>query len=107
MRKVLFLPKCLIQEQVDEIKSKAEKKGYEVYVVPGASKVKKILDGYEAEGDIIDKLIGVACELELSLSEKYLPKYGVLENAKISKVMLLKDGCEDTYTDLEKFLEIL
>ncbi len=44
--KLLFLPHCLKQNISDKLLKYGEEKNYDVYIVPGSSRVKKILNEY-------------------------------------------------------------
>jgi hypothetical protein len=73
----------------------AKKKGYDVYILPGGSCIKKILA--KKKYDII---IGVACCEEIKMASTYL------EELKIPciGIPLTKNGCSNTKFDL-KFLK--
>jgi len=101
--KLLFLPHCLEKEISDKIYNVALEKNYQVYIVPGGSKVKKILDSYNP--DEIERLVGIACEDEINLAGDYIKKIGFEE--KTFSIQLSENGCENTKVDLEKVLDIL
>ncbi|HVP27274.1 MAG TPA: DUF116 domain-containing protein [Candidatus Bathyarchaeia archaeon] len=87
-------PDCLVNKSV----SYAEKKGYDVYILPGGSCVPKILKSKQYEG-----AVGVACGEELKLSGDFLDDMGVAGQA----VPLIKNGCANTVFNFESLLNIL
>lgn len=87
-------PDCLINEAV----SIAEKKGYDVYIVPGGSCIYKILKLKHYDG-----VVGVACGEEVRLAGETLSKMNVAGQA----VPLLKNGCANTYFSIESLMQIL
>jgi uncharacterized protein len=87
-------PDCLVNKSV----SYAEKKGYDVYILPGGSCVPKILKAKQYEG-----AVGVACGEELKLSGDFLDDMGVAGQA----VPLIKNGCANTVFNFESLLNIL
>ncbi|MFA4953159.1 MAG: DUF116 domain-containing protein [Candidatus Pacearchaeota archaeon] len=103
MVKLLFLPHCLKESLLEDIKHYGEKKGYEVYVVGGGSRVKKII---EETGHNINRIVGVACEDEITLAKEYFNKTN-FDSKKVFSVSLSEDGCKNTSVDLEKVLEVL
>jgi len=87
-------PDCLINKAA----SLAEKKGYDVYILPGGSCVSKILKLKRYEG-----VVGVACGEELKLAGEALAHMSVSGQA----VPLLKNGCANTFFNIETLQEIL
>ena len=87
-------PDCL----VNKASSMAEKKGYDVYVLPGGSCVPKILEARNYEG-----VVGVACGEELKMSGN------VLESADVAgqAIPLTKNGCSNTSFNMETLSTIL
>lgn len=85
---------CLVNQAV----SVAERKGYDVYVLPGGSCIPKILRtrGYEGA-------IGVACGEETRLSGGMLEKLDIAGQA----VPLLKNGCANTIFNVETLTKTL
>ena len=75
-----------------------EKKGYDVYILPGGSCVTKILEkgGYEA-------VVGVACGEEIKLADKILEKLNLPGQA----VPLIKNGCAYTKFNISMLKNIL
>ncbi len=110
--RAIFLPHCLRKKDcpadttdegvqcmscgkcdIAEIKKFAEGLGYKVFVVPGASLVKKLVAKYKPKA-----AIGVACCPELEESMKFAPKIGIIPQC----VQLLKDGCVETEVNVEE-----
>jgi hypothetical protein len=85
---------CLINRAV----SSAEKKGYDVYILPGGSCVPKILQAKSYEG-----VVGVACGEELRIAGEVLKGMGVAGQA----VPLIKNGCANTVFNIETLENIL
>ncbi|MEM2970772.1 MAG: DUF116 domain-containing protein, partial [Candidatus Bathyarchaeia archaeon] len=81
-------PDCLINKAV----LLAEKKGYDVYILPGGSCVQKILKTNHYDG-----VVGVACGEEIRLSGEALSDLGIAGQA----VPLIKNGCANTIFNLE------
>ncbi|MCJ7425440.1 DUF116 domain-containing protein [Candidatus Bathyarchaeota archaeon] len=87
-------PDCLVNKAV----FLAEKKGYEVYILPGGSCVPKIVKTRGYEG-----VVGVACGEETRLSGELLGGMGVAGQA----VPLIKNGCANTIFNIETLASIL
>ena len=87
-------PDCLINRAV----SIAEKKGYDVYVIPGGSCVYKILKLKRYDG-----VVGVACGEEVKLAGEALSKMNVAGQA----VPLLRNGCANTFFSIETLMQTL
>jgi hypothetical protein len=85
---------CLINEAV----CLAEKKGYDVYVVPGGSCIPKILEARGYEG-----VVGVACGEEARMSGELLENMGVSGQA----IPLIKNGCANTVFSIESLSSTL
>jgi len=85
---------CLINMAV----SIAEKKGYDVYVIPGGSCVYKILKLKHYDG-----VVGVACGEEVKLAGEALSRMNIPGQA----VPLLKNGCANTFFNIETLAQIL
>ncbi len=103
MVKLLFLSHCLIKDSQERLKDEAEERGYEVYVVPGGSLIRKIVQTYLGD---IEKIVGVACKEEIGLAIDYLERYSILDN-KVFTVELSSNGCKNTTVNLEKVLNVL
>ncbi len=77
--------------------SLAKALGYDVYVVPGGSCLRKLLSrGY-------DGVVGVACPEEVVRAESLLAELGIAGQA----VPLLRNGCANTCFSLDLLKEIL
>jgi uncharacterized protein len=76
----------------------AKKKGYDVYVLPGASCIPKILETNQYEG-----VIGVACGEEIKLANDVLSGIGVAGQA----IPLIKNGCANTAFNMETLVKTL
>ena len=76
----------------------ARKKGYDVYVVPGGSCVPKILKNTRYEG-----VVGIACGEEMKMLGPLLDGLGVAGQA----VPLLKNGCSNTFFNMETLARVL
>lgn len=87
-------PDCLINKAA----FLAEKKGYDVFILPGGSCVSKILKSERYEG-----VVGVACGEELKLAGEALSHISVSGQA----VPLLKNGCANTFFNIKTLKEIL
>jgi len=87
-------PDCLVNKS----STVAEKKGYDVYIVPGGSCIPKILKekGY-------DGIVGVACGEEIRMSGELLRNSGIAGQA----IPLLKNGCANTCFNVETLLTTL
>jgi hypothetical protein len=85
---------CLVNQAV----SVAERKGYDVYVLPGGSCIPKILRTRSYEG-----AIGVACGEETRLSGDMLEKLDIAGQA----VPLIKNGCANTLFNVETLTKTL
>jgi hypothetical protein len=87
-------PDCLVNKS----STVAEKKGYDVYIVPGGSCIPKILKekGY-------DGIVGVACGEEIRMSGELLRNSGIAGQA----IPLLKNGCANTCFNIETLLTTL
>ena len=87
-------PDCSINKAV----SFAEKKGYDVYIVPGGSCIPKILKAKHYEG-----IVGVACGEEIRMSGDVLKEIDVAGQA----VPLIKNGCANTVFNIETLMTVL
>ena len=87
-------PDCLVNKAA----SFAEKKGYDVYILPGGSCVLKILKFKHYEG-----VVGVACGEEIKLSG------GALEGSELAAqaIPLIKNGCANTVFNIEALFKTL
>jgi hypothetical protein len=89
---------CSSDCSINRAVSIAEKKGYDVYVLPGGSCVLKILKTKKYDG-----VIGVACGEEIRISGDALKELGVAGQA----VPLIKNGCANTAFNIETLTNIL
>ncbi len=87
-------PDCLINRAT----SIAEKKGYDVYVLPGGSCIPKILKAKNYEG-----VVGVACGEEMRISGETLNAMNIAGQA----VPLIKNGCANTAFNIDTLSKIL
>lgn len=89
---------CSEECQVNQAVSIAERKGYDVYVLPGGSCIPKILKtrGYEGA-------VGVACGEETKLSGEMLEKLDIAGQA----IPLIKNGCANTIFSFETLIKTL
>ena len=87
-------PDCSINRAV----SFAQKKGYDVYILPGGSCIPKILKAKHYEG-----VVGVACGEEIKMSGEILKGMSVAGQA----VPLIKNGCANTVFSIETLISIL
>lgn len=87
-------PDCLVNRAT----TLAEKRGYDVYILPGNSCLTKIIKKKSYEG-----IVGVACCEELKLSAKYLEQNGLPGQA----IPLIRNGCANTEFNLQNLETIL
>jgi len=85
---------CLIHQAV----LLGEKRGYDVYVLPGGSCIKRILQTKRYEA-----VVGVACGMEIRLAERLLEKIGLPGQA----IPLIKNGCANTMFNIDALQKIL
>ncbi len=77
------------------LKKECEKRGYELFIVPGDSFVRKIVNLHRPKA-----AIGIACFGELNESMHSLSK-----NIPVQGVPLLRDGCFKTIVDVKEVTE--
>jgi len=111
--KLLILPHCLRSPQCEAkldstglhckdcnrcvigiLKNKAEDKGYNVFIIPGSTFLKKIV-----KENNFKAVLGVACYQDLNLAMTQLSKFSC------QGVPLLKDGCVCTKVDTRAVLD--
>lgn len=111
--KILVLPHCLRHKDCEAtlessglvckscnlcvigvLKDKGEEMGYEVFIIPGSTFLKKIV-----EKNRFKAVLGVACYQDLNLSMMKLSKFSC------QGVPLLKDGCVNTKVDARMVME--
>jgi uncharacterized protein len=76
----------------------AEKKGYDVYILPGGSCIPKILKAKHYEG-----IVGVACGEEVKAGGNLLKSFNVVGQ----NVPLIKNGCANTAFNIDSLYSIL
>jgi hypothetical protein len=87
---------CSSDCQVNKATRLAKKKGYDVYVIPGGSCVKKFAGKYEG-------VVGVACCEEIKLATEFLKSI----NMPLQSVPLTKNGCSQTKFSMETLERVL
>ncbi len=83
---------CSNDCQVHKATKLANRKNYDVYVLPGSSCVKKIFQKNSYDG-----VIGVACTEEIGLATKILEQL----NIAAQSIPLIKNGCSETRFNFE------
>jgi hypothetical protein len=81
-------PDCLVNQAT----VMASKKNYDVYIVPGGSGIRNILQKRNYEG-----IVGVACTEEMKIGSKLVEHLGIAGQA----VPLIKNGCSGTMFSLK------
>jgi hypothetical protein len=76
----------------------AQKKGYDVYILPGGSCIPKILKAKNYEG-----VVGVACGEEVKVGGDILKTMNVVGQ----NVPLIKNGCANTAFNIETLFKVL
>ena len=76
----------------------AEKENYDVYILPGASCIRKIINK-----KLYDGIIGIACTDELNLGIEILDDHSISAQA----IPLLKNGCSDTEFNIETLKKLI
>ncbi len=89
---------CSPDCKINKATKLGKEKGYDVYILPGGSCIKKILQSKKYEG-----IVGVACTEELKLGYKNLSGTGIASQG----IPLLKNGCSDTNFSLKTLKSIL
>lgn len=84
--------KCSKDCKVRKATALGKKNGYDVYILPGGSCVRKIMTKKRYEG-----MVGVACCEEIKLAEEYLKIFNIPGQA----VPLIKNGCSGTKFSME------
>jgi len=85
---------CLINQAT----KLGKKEKYDVYVLPGASCVRKIIQKNAYEG-----IVGVACTDELKLATDMLEQFDI----SLQGIPLLKNGCSETRFNFETLRKII
>jgi hypothetical protein len=89
---------CSNDCQVYKATHLATPKNYDVYVIPGSSCVKKILQIQSYEG-----VIGVACTEEVTLAIRILEQFDIA----VQNIPLIKNGCAETQFNFETLQMLL
>ena len=89
---------CSNDCQVHKATELSKKENFDIYVLPGSSCVKKIIQKNSYDG-----VIGVACTEEISLSTKILEKF----NIAVQNIPLIKNGCSGTQFNFEFFKRVV
>jgi hypothetical protein len=76
----------------------AEKKGYDVFLLPGGSCIPKILKSSSYEG-----VVGIACGEEMRIMGPLLQSMDVAGQA----IPLIKNGCANTIFNMETLVKVL
>jgi len=77
---------------ISDFKKKAENLGYRVFIVPGFSLVKKLIDTHKPKA-----VVGISCKNEMNIAKSKLKSHLITQG-----LMLSKDGCVETEVDWEK-----
>jgi hypothetical protein len=85
---------CLVSQATKYAKEQA----YDVYVLPGASCVSKILDKHS-----YGAIVGIACTDEIKMAAKSLLKLKI----PIQTIPLLKNGCSSTTFSINSLIDVL
>ena len=85
---------CLIRQAVEA----GERRGYDIYILPGGSCMNRILSQKDYKG-----VIGVACCEEIKIARALLKDFHIASQA----VPLTKNGCSNTQFSLETLESIL
>jgi hypothetical protein len=105
MTKLLFLPRCLREEQYQTLKEEGEKRGYEVTRIIGSSQFIDILAGYENVD--VERIVGIACPHEVRhFLEEYTPRLKE-RGVEVVSFNLTKEKCKDTEANLEDVIGVL
>ena len=89
---------CTQECSVNKATKLGQKKGYDVFVIPGGSCAEKILKDEKYQG-----VLGVACGMELKMSVGLLNKLGIAGQG----VFLTKNGCSNTNLNLESLERVM
>lgn len=114
--KIVFLPQCLrgpsckasvtkqgfvcngcnkAECRVYKIKTRAESKGYRVFITPGGSMVVKLIQKYRPRA-----ILGVACMKEIVMAMENIPLPG-------QAIQLTRDGCINTDVKMSEVMKAL
>ncbi len=89
---------CSEDCMINQATKLAKKENYDVYILPGASCVRKIIQKNKYEG-----IVGVACTDELKLAMRFLEQFNILAQG----IPLIKNGCSKTQFNFETLREII
>jgi hypothetical protein len=78
---------------------------FKVFIVPGGSMVKRIIEKYSIDLSK-DIIVGVACENEISVFHKDLFKRKP-DKKRHKAIGLIKTGCVDTKADLNEIFSVI
>ncbi len=114
--RAIFLPHCLRHKDckaergregiicincgrcnIGSFKKEAEVLGYKVFIVPGFSMIKTLIEQYKPKA-----VLGVGCLNELNKAKEEMGGNNIVPQG----VALLKDGCVDTEADWDKIRAI-
>ncbi len=87
---------CCGKCSIGTIKNISDKKGLDVYIVPGSTFIKNVVKKRPFKG-----VIGVACPVDLNLAMTSLNSFNP------QGVYLLKDGCINTLVDVDEVIELV
>lgn len=115
--RAIFLPQCLRNPEckaittkdgiqclscgkcnISEFKKEVEALGYKLFIVPGFSLTKKLIEKHKPKA-----VLGVACTDELNEAKEETKKRNIIAVA----LPLLKDGCVNTEVDWKKLREMI
>ncbi len=82
--------------EIGQVKTLAKEKGIDVYVVPGSTFIKNVVQQREFKG-----VIGVACHQDLNLAMMGLSDHIT------QGVYLLKDGCINTEVNVDEIIDLI
>ena len=93
-----FCKECSRDCLVNKATKMGKKRGYDVFIVPGGSGIRKIINKHSYEG-----VVGVACTEELKLGLRIIKHYNIPGQA----VPLIKNGCSGTKFSMETLTNTL
>jgi hypothetical protein len=85
---------CLVHQATE----RAEEKGYHVFILPGGSCIKRILEKANC-----DAVLGIACTEEVKLGIRFAESKGLA----VKGIPLTKNGCTNTQFNIEHLKEAL
>ena len=115
--RALFLPQCLRNPTcpapltpegikclncgrcgICRIKEEAEQLGYRVFIAPGGSLIKRMVERYRPKA-----VLGVGCHMEVKEGTGKMASYGL----PVQGVLLERDGCVETRVDVIRLMEVI